>query len=72
MSQPDTEWEPTTDEVIEMWEDMVMVCAFQMVHGVEAGYRRFRYLRFGVPESAPLPAGVDLRVQLPIFTRAEP
>ena len=52
--------EQTTDETIAMWEDLIHLAAFQIVHGPEAGYRRFRYLRFGVPERVPIPAGVDV------------
>lgn len=47
-------------DTIDQMDDLIKLSAFQVVHGVEAGYRRFRYLRFGTPESDPLPEGVDL------------
>jgi hypothetical protein len=55
---------------IAMWEDLIHLAAFQIIHGREAGYRRFRYLRFGTPETEPLPPGVDLDgpIQLPIWS----
>lgn len=58
--------EPTTDETIAMWQDLINLAAFQIVHGPEAGYRRFRYLRFGTPESEPIPPGVDVsKIHMP-------
>ena len=54
--EPVPEWEVT----VAMWEDLINLAAFQIIHGREAGYRRFRYLRFGTPETEPIPDGVDL------------
>lgn len=64
--------EPTTDEIISMWQDLIELAAFQIVHGPEWGYRQFRYLRFGTPRDAPIPPGVDLtKITLPpMFTRS--
>ena len=55
--------------VVAQWEDLINLSAFQMVHGPLRGYLRFRYLRFGTPESEPVPAGLDFTkpFPLPIF-----
>lgn len=66
---PDYDWEVTA----RMWADLVYLAAFQIVHGPEAGYRRFRYLRFGTPESEPVPPGVDLtKITMPPTFRGAP
>ena len=55
-------WEHT----VAMWQDLIELCALQIVHGPEAGYRRFRYLRFGTPEGVPIPPGVDVsKISMP-------
>lgn len=63
--------QPSTDEVISMWQDLIHLAAFQTIHGAEAGYRRFRYLRFGTPESEPVPPEA-LHIEWPIYPRSAP
>ncbi len=64
--RPMADWEVT----VAMWEDLINLAAFQIVHGPLHGYLRYRYLRFGIPETEPVPAGVDLsRISLPMWRR---
>ena len=61
-------WQVTAQQ----WEDLINLAAFQLVHGPERGYRRFRYLRFGTPESDPIPDGVDVsKITMPPMFRRE-
>ena len=68
MSDTDHDWETTVSQR----QDLIHLAAFQMIHGPLAGYLRFRYLRFGTPETDPVPAGLDFTkpFPLPIWTRS--
>lgn len=52
--------------IVEMWEDLIYLSAFQVIHGNRNGYLRYRLLRFGIPETDPVPEHLDFSKPFPL------